>query len=141
MQISKLMTRTPATVRRDTPLQEAAQRMKDNDCGALPVVEGEDDGRPVGVITDRDITVRIVAPGKNPQELRVDDAMTESTVTIRQDDPDEEAGRLMEENQIRRLIVVDDSDTCVGVVSQADLARREPEEETGEVVKEVSQPS
>lgn len=141
MQVSELMTKTPATVRRDTPLQEAAQRMKDHDCGALPVVEGEDDGRPVGVVTDRDITVRVVAAGKNPQELTVKDAMTESTVTLRQGDTDEEAEQLMEEHQIRRLIVVDDNDRCVGIVSQADLALREPEEETGEVVKEVSKPS
>lgn len=141
MQISELMTETPATVTRDSSLQEAAEKMRDNDCGALPVVGNKDGRRPIGIITDRDITVRVVAEGKNPLDQRVENAMTESTVTVTRDSSDEEAERLMKENKIRRLVVVGDDGSVVGMVSQADIARREPEEETGEVVSEVSEPS
>lgn len=141
MQISKLMTETPATVTRDSSLQEAAEKMRDNDCGALPVVGNKDGRRPIGIITDRDITVRVVAEGKNPLDQRVENAMTESTVTVTRDSSDEEAERLMKENKIRRLVVVGDDGSVVGMVSQADIARREPEKETGEVVSEVSEPS
>ena len=140
MKIKELMSETPATVTRQSSLQEAARKMQEHDCGALPVVGNEDGGRPIGVITDRDITVRIVAAGKNPLEQRVEDAMTESTVTVKPDSTDEEASQLMEENQIRRLVVVGNDGSCVGMVSQADLARRVPEEETGEIVSEVSEP-
>ena len=141
MQIRELMTETPTTVTRQSSLQEAAKKMKDHDCGALPVIGNEDGRRPIGIITDRDITVRIVAAGKNPLEQRVEDAMTESTVTVKPDSTDKEASRLMEENKIRRLVVVGDDGSCVGMVSQADIARRAPEGETAEVVSEVSQPT
>lgn len=95
----------------------------------------------MGIITDRDITVRVVARGDNPLQGRVKDAMTETAVTVKQDADIQEAEQLMEQEKIRRIIVVNDSGECVGIVSQADLALRLDEEEAGEVVEEVSEPS
>lgn len=141
MQVREIMTDSPASVNPSSSLQEAAEKMRDHDCGALPVVNGEGASSPVGIITDRDITVRVVAQGDNPLQGRVKDAMTETAVTVKQDADIQEAERLMEEEKIRRIIVVNDSDECVGIVSQADLALRLNEEEAGEVVEEVSEPS
>lgn len=141
MQVREIMTDSPASVNPSSSLQDAAEKMRDHDCGALPVVDGEGRSNPMGIITDRDITVRVVARGDNPLQGRVKDAMTETAVTVKQDADIQEAEQLMEQEKIRRIIVVNDSGECVGIVSQADLALRLDEEEAGEVVEEVSEPS
>lgn len=136
MKVEEIMTENPVTCMPDTSLQQAARWMVEGDCGALPVVNS--DNKPLGIITDRDITCRIVAQGKDPYALHVDDAMTHSTATVFKDTPLEDCMELMEENQVRRMIVLDDDGTVCGMVSQADLARHLPPEETAELVREVS---
>ena len=133
------MTKGPSTCTRETPLQNVARTMADEDCGAVPVVDGE--GRPVGVVTDRDITIRLVAQGQNPVEKTVADAMTDGAVTVSPSTDVDEAATTMKDRQVRRLVVVDDSGAVVGVFAQADLARTGADRQTGDVVEEISEPA
>jgi CBS domain-containing protein len=141
MQVQSIMTRDPACCTPDTDLQIVARAMVERDCGALPVVDGEQSRKPVGMITDRDIVCRLVADGRNPLDSKVRDAMSESAVTVRQDASLDECERLMEERQVRRIPVVDETGACCGIVAQADIALNAPAKETAEVVKDISQPS
>lgn len=141
MKVKEIMTKDPACCTTDSSLQEAAKMMKDNDCGCIPVVENKDSNKPVGVITDRDICCRTVAEGKNPLDLTVKDAMTSNVETIKADSSVEDCCNLMEEKQIRRVVVVDDNGGCCGIVAQADIAINANEHKTAEVVQEVSKTS
>lgn len=141
MQIKEIMTARPATCTPDTNLQIVAQMMVDCDCGAILVIDATDADRPLGIVTDRDITTRIVARNQNPLQKRAQDAMTEATVTVEEAADVDEAIRLMEENRIRRLLVVDDGGACTGIIAQADLARQANDRETGEVVEAISEPT
>lgn len=138
MKVLEVMTRSPACCSEQTPLQEVARMMVDNNCGLIPVVD--EGGAPIGVVTDRDIVCRTVAIGKNPLDMTVADAMTRECQTIRMDASVDECCDLLERHQIRRAIVVDDKQRVVGIVAQADLARRS-EILGGEVVAAVSQPT
>ncbi len=138
MKVKDIMTADPACVTREDSLQDAAKLMLDNDCGCIPVVDGKESKIPVGMITDRDITCRTVAEGKNPLDLTVSDAMTNSAVTVTEDSSVEDCCSVMEEKQIRRVAVVDGRGSCCGIVAQADIALHGAEKQTGEVVQEVS---
>ncbi len=138
MKVKEIMTADPACLTRDDSLQEAAKLMLDNDCGCIPVVDNTNSKIPVGMITDRDITCRTVAEGKNPLELTVSDAMTNSAVTVTEETSVEDCCSIMEEKQIRRVAVVDGSGGCCGIVAQADIALHGAEKQTGEVVQQVS---
>lgn len=138
MNVSEIMTKDPACCTPDTPLQEVAQMMVEHDCGCIPVVDGENTKMPVGMITDRDITCRVVATGQNPLDLTAGDAMTSTVVSVTPDTSLEECCNLMEESQIRRIAVVDENGACCGIVAQADVATNAPARETAEVVQEVS---
>ena len=140
MQVRNIMTDNPACCTPDTNLQEVARMMLDHDCGAIPVVESKENKRPIGVITDRDITVRAVAKGDNPLDLTVDAVMTKDIVTVKADSKVEECVRLMEENQVRRIPVVDDQGNCIGMVAQADIAVK-TENKAENMVEEVSKAS
>jgi len=96
--------------------------------------------RPVGVITDRDITCRAVAKGRNPLEMTVQQCMTTPCITVNTGDNIVDCCRVLEENRIRRVPVVDDQGRCCGIVSQADIARR-MDELAAEVVRQVSEPN
>ena len=138
MNVREIMTESPACCTADTPLQEVAQMMVQNDCGCIPVVENEDSKKPIGMITDRDITTRVVAEGKNPKDLTAKDAMTSEVVSVTPDTSIEDCCNLMEERQIRRIAVVDNSGSCCGMIAQADIANNASESKTAEVVQEVS---
>lgn len=137
MTIEELMTKDPASAERSTPLSEIAKMMVDCDCGSIPILD--DDKKPIGIITDRDIVCRAIAQGKNPLELTAGDCMTQEVVTCSLDMSAESCCDLLEKNQIRRAVVVDDDGRCVGMVAQADVARRS-ETLAAEVVQAVSQP-
>lgn len=136
MQTKELMTNDPACCTPDTPLPEVARLMVERDCGEIPVLD--ENRKPVGVVTDRDITCRTVAEGKNPLELTAKDCMSSPVVTVTPETSVDDCCKAMEENQVRRVPVVDESGACCGMVSQADVAERGSKEETAEVVKEVS---
>jgi CBS domain-containing protein len=141
MQVKDVMTPDPACCTPDSTLQRVAEMMVEHDCGEIPVVENMASMRPVGVITDRDITCRTVAKGLNPLTLTVSDCMTTPCVTVTPDTSLDECCRRLEENQIRRVPVVDEGGACVGIVALADIAKHARKRETAEVVKEVSEPS
>ena len=133
--VSEIMTKDPACCAPSTGLQEVAQMMVDNDCGCIPVV---DSGEPVGTITDRDICCRTVAEGKNPLDLTAADAMTPNVVSVTPDTTLDECCKVMEDHQIRRVLVVDGDGACCGIIAQADIAVNAPAKDTAEVVQEVS---
>ena len=141
MQVKDIMTPDPACCTPDSTLQHAAELMVENDCGEIPVVENASNRKPVGVITDRDITCRTVAKGLNPLTMTVSESMTTPCVTVTPETALEECCKVMEEKQIRRVPVVDESGACCGIVSVADIAKHAEKRETGAVVKEVSEPS
>lgn len=132
------MTENPTCCMPDTGLQEVAQMMVDCDCGCIPVVDSEDSKMPVGMITDRDITCRVVAQGKNPLDLTARDAMTSTVVSVTPDMSLEECLDLMEESQVRRIAVVDENGAICGIVAQADVAMNADTEKTAEVIQQVS---
>jgi len=139
--ISSVMTPDPAVCTPDTPIREVAQMMSRNDCGEIPVVESDRNAMPVGVVTDRDIAVRIVAEGRDLGSARASDAMTSPVTTVREDTSINDACAVMEREQIRRVVVVDRSGKVSGIVAQADIARSGRDEETAELVREVSEPT
>jgi CBS domain-containing protein len=141
LRIQDVMTPSPACCVPGTPLQEVAMLLVEHDCGAIPVVDGRDSGRPVGIVTDRDIACRTVAKGRDALQLTAGDCMSTPCVTAALDMTFEDCCRLMEGNRVRRIVVVDESGSCCGIVSQADVALRAPEKKTAEVVRVVSQPT
>ena len=139
MQVREIMTENPTCCSPEASIQEAARLMAEHDCGEIPVV---DQGRkPVGVVTDRDIACRAVAQGKDPRATKVQDVMSSPVVTVNPETDVQDCCKTLEQNQVRRVPVVDQSGGCCGMVSQADIARNAPERETAEVVKDVSQPT
>ena len=138
MNVGEIMTKDPACCTADTSLQEVAQIMVDNDCGCVPIVDSEDSKMPVGMITDRDITTRVVARGQNPLDLTAGDAMTSTVVSVTPETSIEECCNVMEQAQIRRVAVVDSNGSCCGIVAQADVANNAGARQTAEVVQEVS---
>jgi CBS domain-containing protein len=134
MNIRDVMTSNPRTVSPSDTIQNAARIMRDEDTGAVPVVEN---GRPVGMVTDRDIVVRAVANGDLNRPVR--DVVSGNVVTARPDMSTKEAAQLMSEYQVRRLPVVE-NDCLVGIVSIGDLAVKEADDKRmGDVLQEISQ--
>ena len=138
MLVKEIMTKDPACCTADDNLQQVAKMMVDNDCGCIPVVGSNAHKKPIGMVTDRDITIRAVAEGKNPLDLTAEDVMTKSVVTVTPDMSVEDCCAKMEENQIRRVAVVDENGGCCGMVAQADIAINTNNQRTAEVVEEIS---
>ena len=132
--VRELMTENPRTVEAGGTVAEAARIMRDEDVGIVPVVEGE---RLVATLTDRDITIRVVAEGRDPQSTRVSEVASGDVVTIEPERELDEALRLMAQHQVRRLPVVEGG-RLVGVLAQADVARSGDDARTGEVVEQIS---
>jgi CBS domain-containing protein len=133
--IQELMTGSPTTVESGASVVDAAKVMERADTGIVPVVDG---GELVGAITDRDIAIKVVAAGKDPQATKVSDIASRNLVTVRPEQELDEALKLMAKHQVRRLPVVDDGGKLVGIVSQADVAEHARDEQTGELVEEIS---
>ncbi len=133
--IRDLMTKNPCSIDADKPVAYAAKMMRDEDVGLAPIVEGQ---KLIGTLTDRDIAIRVVAEGKDPQSTTVREVATTRLVTIDPDQDLDEALKLMAKNQVRRLPVVEEDGKLTGVVAQADVARHASDQQTGEVVEEIS---
>ena len=138
MNVESVMTPNPACCMANTPLRDVARMMLDNDCGQIPVVD--ESQRPIGVVTDRDIAVRIVAQGRDSNSATAGDAMSTPVRTVTTDTSLADCVCVMEADQIRRVPVVDASGKLAGIVAIADLALTGKQEATAEVVKEVSEP-
>ena len=133
--VQEAMTSNPTAITPETTVQEAAQLMKSEDVGALPIVE---DGRLTCVITDRDLAIRALADGLGT-ETPVRELASKDVVTVDPQQSLEEAARLMAKHQIRRLPVVEEDGVLVGMLAQADIAQSGHDELTGEVVEKISQ--
>ena len=140
VKVADIMTPSPTTCHRDTKLHEIARLMLQCDCGAIPVVE-DGSNYPIGIVTDRDIAVRAVAEGDNPLALTAGDCMTSPVETINSEASLGECTDKMERAQIRRMIVVDQDQRICGIVAQADIALHASEEDTAELVQDVSTPT
>lgn len=141
MQVREVMTADPACCTPKTGLRDVAQMMVEHDCGEIPVVENTQTKLPIGVITDRDIVCRTVAQGLNPLDLTAADCMSKPCVTVTPEMSVEQCGKILEENKIRRVPVVDANGSCCGIVALADIALYTRPGVVVEVVKEVSEPS
>ena len=135
-QIRDLMTVRPRTVKTGDTVVDAAKLMKGEDAGIAPIVDGD---RLVGVLTDRDIAIKVVAEGRDPKETKVEEIASTNLVTIDPQQDLDEALRLMAQHQVRRLPVVEEDGKLVGIVAQADVARHADAERTGKVVEEISE--
>ena len=135
--VADVMTPTVRTARPSQSLTEAAEMMKGDDVGSVPVVDG---GRLIGIVTDRDIVTRAVAERRDPQAVTVDEIASREMITVEPDQDLDEALRLMAANQVRRLPVVAGGQ-LVGMLSQADVALEAKEKKVGETVEEISKPS
>jgi CBS domain-containing protein len=133
--IRDLMTKNPCAIDSDKPVAYAAKMLRDENVGLAPIVEGQ---KLVGTLTDRDIAIRVVAEGKDPQTTTVREVATTRVVTIDPNQDLDEALRLMAQNQVRRLPVVEDG-RLAGIVAQADVARHASVQQTGEVVEKISE--
>ena len=139
MELKKIMTQGVEVISADATVREAAQKMKSFDIGILPVVE---DGQLVGVVTDRDIVLRVIAQGLDPGKTRVHDAMTSSVIYCFEDQDVEEAARTMMDNQIRRLLILNRNKQPIGMVSLGDISVHTQDEKlAGQILRHVSEPA
>jgi CBS domain-containing protein len=138
MTVGQVMTFPVEVVHPSDTLRTAAEEMRALNVGSVPVCDGE---RPVGVITDRDIVVRAIALGHDPDTSSVSEVMSDVVQSCKPDTPLEEAARVMKQHQIRRLVVVDDEQNLVGIVSLGDIAQEASEQLAGETLEAISEPS
>ena len=141
MKADQIMTPEPRVATPDTPVRVLAQLMVEHDCGLIPIVAHLEDLQPIGAVSDRDITCRIVATGKNPAEHTAADCMTSPCVTVYRDDSVDECCRVMEDSQVRRLLVLNRAGQLCGIIAQADVAEFLRTRQAAEVVREISQRS
>ncbi len=121
MLVKEIMTKNPKTLTTNTPISKVVEEMQRLDCGFMPIAENE---KIVGVVTDRDITLRTIPMGKDPQKTSIKEIMTARTFSVSEDQNVNDAARKMCEQQIRRLVVLDKNNKITGVVSLGDIARR-----------------
>ena len=141
MVVKDIMCRDVTCCTPDTKLQDVAKMMINCDCGSIPVIADQKSRRLMGIVTDRDIVCRVIAQGKNPLDFYARDCMSTNVTCVTPDTDLDKCCAIMEERQVRRVPVLDATDRCCGIVSQADIARRAPQREAAEVVKEVSEPA
>ena len=142
MKIQDIMTKDPSCVTPDATVREAAQVMKREDVGVVPVINADADKRLVGIVTDRDIAIRCVAEGKDGASCRVRDVMSSDDLTTCSFSDDvEQVMDAMRTEKVRRIPIVDERGSLVGIVSQADVLRKTRDmNRAGETVEEISEP-
>ena len=134
--IRDVMTANPASVSEKDSIRDVAKIMAREDTGVVPVVSGK---KIIGLITDRDIVVRLVAEGKDPGNARVTEAMTKSVRSVREDAGVNEVLELMSKAEIRRVPVVNQNDELVGIVSIGDISKTNQDNKVGQTVEKISQ--
>lgn len=135
-----VMTPKPVCCLPTDNLMMVAQLLKSENIGSLPVIENNETQKLIGIITDRDLALRIIGEGRDAKSTRVEAVMTRKVVTCRADDDVQRALDAMSDHQLRRIIVVDSVNKVLGIISQADVATRvDQSEKTAEMVKEISQ--
>ena len=140
MQVREIMTENPACCMPDSTLQEVARMMEQNDCGCIPVVNNLSEMKPVGTITDRDITIRTIAASHNPINMKASDIMTADVAMVKPQMSVEECLNVMEDKEIRLVLVVDGQGKCCGIVAQADIVQSTANPiRTNKVIREISE--
>ena len=140
MKAVEVMTRSPRCAYPGTSLEMIARMMIECDCGAIPIVADHDARFPIGMITDRDIVVRVVANGMNPCVLTARDCLTVPALTVLEDADLTDVIELLEDRKVRRLLVVDRAGALTGIIAQADIANHASKRKAGDLLKEVSRP-
>lgn len=136
---NEVMTNNPVCCLPNDSVAKAAGLMKSQDIGSIPVIENEQTQKLVGIVTDRDLALKVVAEGRDPKTTKVEAVMTHNVVTCRADDDLQKALDAMAEHQLRRIPVVNNDNKIVGIIAQADVATRvDQPEKTAEMVKEIS---
>jgi len=139
---SEVMTQNLVCCLPTDTVSKAAQLMKTEDVGSIPVVEDVQTMKLIGIVTDRDLALQVVAPQRDPGSTQVEDVMTYEVITCRATDDVQKAVDAMAQHQLRRMPVIDGDHRIVGIISQADVATRvDRSEEIAEMVKEISQPT
>jgi|GEM_PF-219482 CBS domain-containing protein len=139
MKCSEVMTKNPSCCLSTDTAFDAAQLMKSEDVGPIPVVSDKETKRLEGIVTDRDLALKVVAEGLDPKQTRIESVMTTGLNTCGPDDDVSEALQAMEDNHVRRIPIVDDNDCLVGIIAQADIATRvDQPRKTAEVVESIS---
>lgn len=137
---NEVMTKDPVCCLPQDSTQKAAELMKSGNVGSIPVIENEETKKLIGIVTDRDLTLEIVAMGRNSKTRKVEAVMTRKVVTCHPEESLQKALDAMSEHQLRRIPVVDDDNKILGIISQADIATRVNQpEKTAEMMKEISQ--
>ena len=142
MKAREIMTANPRTVTPDMNLPEVARLMQSEDVGIVPVVDAGGSRQLVGVVTDRDIALRVVGEGRDPNSVRVSDVMSTNVRTCREDDSVDDVMDVMGKEQVRRIPIVDERGSLVGIVAQADVVLQASSDRKSErTVEKISQPS
>ncbi len=136
----EVMTKNPVSCLPDDMVEKVAQVMKHNNIGSVPVVDSDETKNLIGIVTDRDLVLKVLSEGRDAKSTRVETVMTRKVVTCRPDDDVQKALEAMSEHQLRRIPVVDNENKILGIIAQADMATRVNQpEKTGNMVKEISQ--
>ena len=139
MTCSEIMTKDPECCVPSDSVMKVAQLMKSEDVGPIPIVEDKEEKKLTGIVTDRDLAVKVVAEARDPKTTQVEEVMSEGLVTCRENDDVQSVLKLMEDNQLRRIPVVDRNDRLMGIIAQADVATRiGSSRATANVVEQVS---
>jgi CBS domain-containing protein len=138
----EVMTQNPSCCLPTDAVSKAATLMKNENVGSIPVIENDKTKKLIGIVTDRDLALQVVADGRDVKSTKVADVMTNKLITCEVDDDIQKAVDAMAKYQLRRIPVVDHDQKIVGIISQADVATRiDQAAETAEMVKEISQPT
>lgn len=141
MRVKDVMTQHPVCCHASDSAQSVAKALRDQDIGSLPVVADGDSQALVGIITDRDLCCSIIAEGLDPATTSIEAHMKRSPVSCREEQSLDACEKLMQIHQVRRLPVIDGKSRCIGMVSQADLARSERPDKVHRTVAEISKPA
>lgn len=140
MQCSEIMTKNPEFCLPSDTVIKAAQLMKSEDVGPIPIVADKDGMKLTGIVTDRDLTIKVIAEARDPNTTRLKEVMSDNVVTCKENDDVDKVLKLMEDNQVRRIPVVGRNDQLLGIVAQADVATRLGQPgKTGRVVEQISE--
>jgi len=138
----EVMTKNPVFCLADDTVEAAAAVMKEEQVGPVPIVQDEDSLKVIGIVTDRDLVLRVLAEKRDPKKTALRDVMTKKIISCKESDDLEEAMKAMSDHQIRRIPVVDEKNRLIGIIAQADIATRAEEpEKTAEMVEEISEPT
>lgn len=142
MKVQEIMTTAVECCLPSDSARKAAEFMREADAGVVPVIAAQDDPKVIGIVTDRDLCMDVVAAGRHPNEVRVENCMTRKLVVCHPDDEVERAADLMAEKQIRRIPVVDEKGGIMGIVSLSDVARSSRSSaDIGEALHDISEPT